>query len=79
MAQQRVGRRVPAPEPPEHLRGSDPAAERQHGVCERPPGLLDGRLVVEGRSVQVQYDFAAKTSVPLDEVWRRLIEDELRG
>jgi len=40
--------------------------------------LDDGRLVVEGRSVQVQYDFAAKATVPLEGAWRRLIEGEMR-
>lgn len=37
----------------------------------------DGRLVVEGRSVQVQYDYAAKTSMPLQGEWRRMVEAEL--
>jgi acyl-CoA thioester hydrolase len=36
----------------------------------------DGRLVVEGRSVQVQYDFAAKTSIPLQGAWRRMLVAE---
>lgn len=36
--------------------------------------VADGRLCVEGRSVQVQYDFAAKSSVPLEGAWRRMLE-----
>ena len=37
--------------------------------------VSDGRVCVEGRSVQVQYDFAAKASVPLDGAWRRMLEE----
>ena len=37
----------------------------------------DGRLVVEGRSVQVQYDFAARSPIPLEGAWRRMVEAEL--
>jgi acyl-CoA thioester hydrolase len=36
--------------------------------------VSDGRRCVEGRSVQVQYDFGARTSVPLDDAWRRMLE-----
>ena len=35
----------------------------------------DGRVCVEGRSVQVQFDFAAKRSVPLEGAWRRMLEE----
>ena len=34
----------------------------------------DGRLCVEGRSVQVQFDFARRISVPLEGNWRRVLE-----
>ena len=34
----------------------------------------DGRLVVEGRSTQVQFDFTAKISVPIPADWRQLLE-----
>lgn len=37
----------------------------------------DGRVVVEGSSVQVQYDYAAKGSKPLSGAWRRMLEADL--
>jgi acyl-CoA thioester hydrolase len=36
--------------------------------------VADGRLCVEGRSVQVQYDYATRTSIPIDGAWRRMLE-----
>lgn len=37
----------------------------------------DGRLVVEGSSVQVQFDYASEGSVPLSAKWRALLEADL--
>lgn len=37
----------------------------------------DGRLVVEGSSVQVQYDYAARRPAPIPAEWRRLLEIDL--
>ncbi len=37
----------------------------------------DGRLVVEGRTVQVQFDYAKGTPVPIPEAWRRILTAEL--
>lgn len=37
----------------------------------------DGRLVVEGSSVQVQYDYAVRRPVPIPADWRRLLELDL--
>lgn len=37
----------------------------------------DGRLVCEARSVQVQYDYAARASVPLPAGWRAMLEEDL--
>ncbi len=34
----------------------------------------DGRLVLEARTVQVQYDYAARTPVPIPQDWRRRLE-----
>lgn len=39
----------------------------------------DGRLVVEGTSTQVQFDFAARISVPIPDGWRRLLEADILG
>ena len=36
-----------------------------------------GRLVAEASSVQVQYDYAARRSVPLPDDWRRLLEADV--
>lgn len=37
----------------------------------------DGRLVVEGTSTQVQYDYAARVSVPIPPDWRALLEADM--
>ncbi len=37
----------------------------------------DSRLVVEGETVQVQYDYARGAPVPIPEVWRRILEADL--
>jgi acyl-CoA thioester hydrolase len=37
----------------------------------------DGRLVVEARSVQVQYDYGTKSTKPIPEEWRRMLEADL--
>ena len=37
----------------------------------------DGRLVVEGTSVQVHYDYAIRKPVPIPGDWRRILEDDL--
>lgn len=37
----------------------------------------DGRLVVEGSSVQVQYDYVRHQSTPLPDDWRRKMEEDL--
>lgn len=37
----------------------------------------DGRIVVEGTSVQVQFDYTARTSVPISSGWRALLEADL--
>ena len=34
----------------------------------------DGRLVVEGTSTQVQYDYASRRPVPIPDGWRALLE-----
>lgn len=34
----------------------------------------DGRLVLEARTVQVQYDYAARKPVPIPQAWRRSLE-----
>ena len=39
--------------------------------------LTDGRVVVEGSSVQVQYDYARRAPRPLDGAWRRFLEADL--
>ena len=36
-----------------------------------------GRLVVEGISTQVQYDYAARTKAPIPESWRALLTADL--
>jgi acyl-CoA thioester hydrolase len=36
-----------------------------------------GRLVVEGVSTQVQYDYAARTKAPIPETWRALLTADL--
>ena len=36
-----------------------------------------GRLVVEGTTTQVQFDFKAKSSVPIPDDWRRVLEADL--
>jgi acyl-CoA thioester hydrolase len=38
---------------------------------------LDGRLVLEASSVQVQFDYARRQSVPLPGPWRALLEKEI--
>lgn len=37
----------------------------------------DGRLVVDGTSIQVQYDYAARASAPIPPSWRQLLEADL--
>lgn len=37
----------------------------------------DGRLVVEGVSTQVQYDYATRRKAPIPEVWRALLTADL--
>jgi acyl-CoA thioesterase FadM len=37
----------------------------------------DGRLVCDGSSVQVQYDYGARCSVPLADDWRRPFEEDM--
>jgi acyl-CoA thioester hydrolase len=37
----------------------------------------DGRLVCDGCSVQVQYDYASNRSVPVPENWRRVLKKDL--
>ena len=37
----------------------------------------DGRLVVEGRSVQVQYDYATRKPAPIPPAWRQLLEADI--
>lgn len=37
----------------------------------------DGRLVVEGTSTQVQYDYATRVSVPIPAAWRAVLEADL--
>jgi acyl-CoA thioester hydrolase len=37
----------------------------------------DGRLVCDGRSVQVQYDYESGKTVPLSEDWRLVLEEDL--
>lgn len=37
----------------------------------------DGRLVVEGTSTQVQYDYASRASVPIPAAWRAMLEADL--
>lgn len=37
----------------------------------------DGRLVVEGTSTQVQYDYAARGSAPIPEAWRTMLTADL--
>jgi acyl-CoA thioester hydrolase len=36
-----------------------------------------GRLVVEGVSTQVQYDYAARTKTPIPESWRALLSADM--
>ena len=36
-----------------------------------------GRLVVEGVSTQVQYDYAARTKAPIPDTWRALLTADL--
>lgn len=37
----------------------------------------DGRLVVEARTVQVQYDYASRMARPIPEAFRRILETDL--
>lgn len=37
----------------------------------------DGRLVCEARSVQVQYDYAARATLPIPAGWRAILERDL--
>ncbi len=37
----------------------------------------DGRLVVEGVSTQVQYDYKARASTPIPDAWRALLAADL--
>ena len=37
----------------------------------------DGRIVVEASSVQVQFDYAARKSVPIPADWRSILERDL--
>jgi len=37
----------------------------------------DGRLVLEGRTVQVQYDYRNRRPAALPEEWRRLLQEDL--
>lgn len=37
----------------------------------------DGRLVVEGRSVQVQFDYGKGATAPIPDDWRALLETDL--
>jgi acyl-CoA thioester hydrolase len=37
----------------------------------------DGRLVVEARSVQVQYDYRTRRAVPVPDSWRKGLEADL--
>ncbi|HZN53852.1 MAG TPA: thioesterase family protein [Candidatus Polarisedimenticolaceae bacterium] len=37
----------------------------------------DGRLVVEGTSTQVQYDYATRASTPIPPAWRAVLEADL--
>lgn len=39
----------------------------------------DGRLVVEGTSVQVQYDWRTRRSAPMTDAWRRMLTEGMRG
>jgi len=36
-----------------------------------------GRIVVEGTSTQVQFDYAARASAPIPPAWRQLLEADL--
>jgi len=37
----------------------------------------DGRLMVEARTVQVQYDYRERKAVPIPGAWRRLLQEDL--
>ena len=37
----------------------------------------DGRLVLEARTVLVQYDYAKRSAVSIPEGWRRILEDDI--
>jgi acyl-CoA thioesterase FadM len=39
----------------------------------------DGRLVVEGASTQVQYDYGARTAVPIPPAWRAVLNADLES
>lgn len=38
----------------------------------------DGRLCLEARTIQVQYDYEKRSSRPIPDDWRRLLEADLR-
>lgn len=37
----------------------------------------DGRLVIEARTVQVQYDYRARKTAPIPDTWRRALLEDL--